>query len=97
MLTRAEVDKTFEAKTVQVGERTYHYWVKTPSNWTKGKALPVVLSAHGFGFPAWMYLSQIKMHEIGEKEGFIPSTCRARTTPGASTTRKGRISRWSRR
>ena len=71
MLTHAEVDKAFEAKTVQVGERTYHYWVKTPSNWTKGKALPVVLSAHGFGFPAWMYLSQIKMHEVGEKEGFI--------------------------
>ncbi len=71
MLTRAEVEKTFAAKTIQVGDRTYRYYVKTPSSYQPGKATPVVLSAHGFGFPAWMYLSQIKMHEVGEKEGFI--------------------------
>ena len=71
MLTRAEVEKSFDVKTIQVGERTYTYYVKTPSSWRKGEALPVVLSAHGHGFPAWMYLSQIKMHEVGEKEGFI--------------------------
>jgi poly(3-hydroxybutyrate) depolymerase len=71
MLTRSEVEKSFDVKTLQVGERTYTYYVKTPSSWRKGEALPVVLSTHGFGFPAWMYLSQIKMHEVGEKEGFI--------------------------
>jgi poly(3-hydroxybutyrate) depolymerase len=71
MLTKAEVEKAFEIRTLQVGDRTYTYYVKTPSSYRKGQALPVVLCAHGFGFPAWQYLSQIRMHEVGEKEGFI--------------------------
>jgi poly(3-hydroxybutyrate) depolymerase len=71
MLTKAQVEKTFDVRTIAVGDRTYTYYVKPPSSYHKGESLPVVLSAHGFGFPAWMYLSQIKMHEVGEKEGFI--------------------------
>ncbi|MDB5475114.1 MAG: Poly(3-hydroxybutyrate) depolymerase-like protein [Phenylobacterium sp.] len=71
LLTKAEVDKGFDVRTIQVGDRTYTYYVKTPSSYRKGKSLPVVLSAHGFAFPVWQYLNQIKMHEVGEKEGFI--------------------------
>jgi poly(3-hydroxybutyrate) depolymerase len=71
LMTHAEVDKAFELKTISVGDRTYTYYVKTPPSYSKGQKLPVVLSAHGFAFPAWMYLSQIKLHEVGDKEGFI--------------------------
>ncbi|HWF00060.1 MAG TPA: PHB depolymerase family esterase [Caulobacteraceae bacterium] len=72
MLTKAEVAKRFDLRTVQVGDLPYTYYVKTPPAFRDGAApLPVVISAHGFGFPAWMYLSQIKMHEVGDKEGFI--------------------------
>jgi poly(3-hydroxybutyrate) depolymerase len=71
ILTPAEVNKTFDVRTIAVGDRTYTYYVKVPSGYRKGQSVPVVLSAHGFGFPAWLYLSQIKLHEVGEKEGFI--------------------------
>ncbi|MDB5418970.1 MAG: Poly(3-hydroxybutyrate) depolymerase-like protein [Phenylobacterium sp.] len=71
VLTKAQVEKTFDLRTVQVGDLTYTYYVTTPSSYRKGKSMPVVLAAHGFGFPAWLYMSQIKMHEVGEKEGFI--------------------------
>jgi poly(3-hydroxybutyrate) depolymerase len=71
LMTHAEVDKAFEVKSIAVGDRTYTYYVKTPASFSKGQKLPVVLSAHGFAFPAWMYLSQIKLHEVGEKEEFI--------------------------
>ncbi len=71
LMTHAEVDKAFEVRSITVGDRTYSYYVKTPATYSKGQKLPVVLAAHGFAFPAWMYLSQIKLHEVGEKEGFI--------------------------
>jgi poly(3-hydroxybutyrate) depolymerase len=71
LMTHAEVDKAFDVKSITVGDRTYSYYVKTPATYSKGQKLPVVLAAHGFAFPAWMYLSQIKLHEVGEKEGFI--------------------------
>jgi poly(3-hydroxybutyrate) depolymerase len=72
MMTQAEVNQTFQVRDAQVGDRTYKYYVKTPSSYVKGgKALPLVVDLHGAGFPAWMYLSQIKMHEVGEKEGFV--------------------------
>ncbi|HEX4710896.1 PHB depolymerase family esterase [Phenylobacterium sp.] len=71
LMTHAEVDKAFDLRSITVGDRTYSYYVKTPTSYRKGQKLPVVLSAHGFAFPAWMYLSQIKLHEVGEKEGFI--------------------------
>lgn len=71
LLTKAQVEKTFDVRTVQVGDRTYTYYVTTPSSYRKGKSMAVVLAAHGFAFPAWLYASQIKMHEVGEREGFI--------------------------
>jgi poly(3-hydroxybutyrate) depolymerase len=71
LMTHAEFDKAFDVHSMEVGDRTYTYYVKTPSTYHKGDKLPVVLSAHGHAFPAWMYSSQIKMHEVGEKEGFI--------------------------
>jgi poly(3-hydroxybutyrate) depolymerase len=70
-LSEAEVNKMFDVETVNIEGVSYKYYLKLPSSYRKGKALPLVLSAHGANFPAWMYLSQIKMHEVGEKEGFI--------------------------
>jgi poly(3-hydroxybutyrate) depolymerase len=71
VMTQDEVNKAFEVRTLDVAGKTYKYYLKLPTAYHKGTSLPLVLSAHGFGFPAWLYLSQIKMHEIGEKEGFI--------------------------
>jgi poly(3-hydroxybutyrate) depolymerase len=71
MLTPPEVRQQFEERHAKVGDRDYLYWVKTPPNYAKGKSLPLVIGLHGGGYPSWMYLSQIKMHEVGEKEGFI--------------------------
>lgn len=72
MLTQAEVNKSFDVKTVDVGDgKPYTYYVKTPSTYRKGQHLPVIISAHGANYPAWLYLSQIRFHELGEKEGFI--------------------------
>ncbi|HTK36410.1 MAG TPA: PHB depolymerase family esterase [Caulobacteraceae bacterium] len=71
MMTQDEVNRMFEVRTTQVGDRTYKYYVKTPSSYRKGQPMPLVLAAHGFSYPPWMYLQQIKMHEVGEKEGFI--------------------------
>jgi poly(3-hydroxybutyrate) depolymerase len=71
MLTLPEVRQQFEERHAKAGDRDYLYWVKTPSTYAKGKSLPLVIALHGGGYPAWMYLSQIKMHEVGEKEGFI--------------------------
>jgi poly(3-hydroxybutyrate) depolymerase len=71
MLTLPEVRQQFVERHAKVGDRDYLYWVKTPSSYAKGKSMPLVIALHGGGYPAWMYLSQIKMHEIGEKEGFI--------------------------
>ena len=71
LLTEAEVAKAFDARTIEIGPKTYKYYVKTPSTYRKGQALPLVLAAHGAFFPAIQYMNQIKMHEVGEKEGFI--------------------------
>jgi poly(3-hydroxybutyrate) depolymerase len=72
MLTEAQVNETFQVKTIDVGAgEPYKYYVKLPSAYGHGQPLPVVICAHGANFPAWLYLSQIKMHEVGEKEGFI--------------------------
>jgi poly(3-hydroxybutyrate) depolymerase len=71
MMTRAEVDRQFQLKETKVGNLTYKYYLKTPSSLRPGEHLPLVISLHGGLFPAWMYLSQIRMHEIGEREGFI--------------------------
>jgi len=71
MMTLPEVHQAFEERHTKVGDQDYLYWVKTPSSYAKGQSLPLVISLHGGGYPAWMYLSQVKMHEVGEKEGFI--------------------------
>jgi poly(3-hydroxybutyrate) depolymerase len=71
-MTEAEVDKAFEQRSIDLGEgRSSKYYVKLPSSYRKGQRLPVVISAHGGVQPAWLYLNQIRMHEVGEKEGFI--------------------------
>src|SRR5882757_3989051 len=71
LLTRAEVNDSFDVRPITVDGKPYKYYLKRPSGFEKGKSLPLVISAHGFGYPAWLYLSQIKMHEVGEKEGFL--------------------------
>ncbi|MDB5459541.1 MAG: Poly(3-hydroxybutyrate) depolymerase-like protein [Caulobacteraceae bacterium] len=71
ILTAADVDRTFELHTVNVDGAPYKYYVKLPSSYKKGQALPVVISLHGGAQPAWLYMGQIRMHEVGEKEGFI--------------------------
>lgn len=71
MMTLPEVRQAFDEHHTKVGDQDYLYWVKAPSNYAKGQSLPLVICLHGGGYPAWMYLSQIKMHEVGEKEHFI--------------------------
>ena len=71
LLTQGEVNAAFDVRAITVDGKPYTYYLKRPSGFEKGKSLPLVLSAHGFGYPAWLYLSQIKMHEVGEKEGFL--------------------------
>ncbi|RAK60248.1 hypothetical protein DJ021_10750 [Phenylobacterium hankyongense] len=71
VMTEAEVNKSFDVRSTTVNGVTYKYYVKTPSTYRKGQSLPLVISAHGAMYPAWLYLSQIRMHEVGEKEGFI--------------------------
>jgi poly(3-hydroxybutyrate) depolymerase len=71
LLTEADVAKVFDVRTIEIGAKKYKYYVKTPSTYRKGQALPLVLAAHGAFFPATQYLNQIKMHDVGEKEGFI--------------------------
>jgi poly(3-hydroxybutyrate) depolymerase len=71
LLTEAEIAKSFDIHTVEIANRSYKYYVKTPSTYRKGQSLPVVLAAHGAFFPIIQYMNQIKMHEVGEKKGFI--------------------------
>jgi poly(3-hydroxybutyrate) depolymerase len=71
MMSEPEVNQTFQVKTSTVGDRTYKYYVKTPSNYRQGQSLPLVIALHGAGFPAWLYQSQVRIHEVGEKEGFV--------------------------
>jgi poly(3-hydroxybutyrate) depolymerase len=72
MLSEAEVNASFQVKSIDVGNgEPYKYYVKVPSTARQGQPLPIVICAHGANFPAWLYLSQIRMHELGEKEGFI--------------------------
>ncbi|HTK36768.1 MAG TPA: PHB depolymerase family esterase [Caulobacteraceae bacterium] len=71
LMTRDEVNKHFVVRPIDVNGQAYVYYLSVPPSYRKGQALPLVVSAHGGGFPAYMYLSQIKMHEVGEKEGFL--------------------------
>jgi poly(3-hydroxybutyrate) depolymerase len=71
LLSKDQVKQTFDVRTLNVDGATYTYYVKVPSTYRKGRSLPLVLAAAGGNYPTWIYLSQIKMHEVGEKEGFI--------------------------
>ena len=71
MMTEPEVNRMFEVRETKVGDQAYKYYVKTPSSYAKGKPMPLVIALHGGGYPAWMYLNQIKWQDVGEKEGFI--------------------------
>jgi poly(3-hydroxybutyrate) depolymerase len=71
LLTQAEIKDSFDIRPITVDGKPYKYYLQRPSGVTKGKPLPLVIAAHGFGFPAWLYLSQIEMHEVGAKEGFL--------------------------
>lgn len=70
-LTQAEVNSLFEVRTLNIDGKPYKYYLKRPPGYQNGQSLPLVISAHGFGYPAWRYLSQIKMHEVGDREGFL--------------------------
>ncbi|MDB5675311.1 MAG: Poly(3-hydroxybutyrate) depolymerase-like protein [Sphingomonas bacterium] len=71
MMTEAEVKSVFDVRALDIGGKTYTYYVKAPSTYRKGQSLPLVVAAHGAFFPAWLYASQVKMHEVGEREGFV--------------------------
>jgi poly(3-hydroxybutyrate) depolymerase len=71
MLTEAETRAAFDTRSFAVGDKSYQYYVKAPSSYQKGQSLPLVIAAHGAFLPAWLYASQIRMHDVGEKEGFI--------------------------
>lgn len=71
MQTQAEVEASFDVRRMAIGGRDYVYYVRTPSSYRPGQSLPVVLAAPGAFYPAWLYLSQIRMHDVGERENFI--------------------------
>jgi poly(3-hydroxybutyrate) depolymerase len=71
MQTQAEVESSFDVRRMELGGRNYTYYMKTPSSYRPGQSLPVVIAAHGAFLPAWLYASQIRMHDVGEREGFI--------------------------
>jgi poly(3-hydroxybutyrate) depolymerase len=71
LLTQAEIKDSFDIRAITVDGKPYKYYLQRPLGVEKGKPLPLVIAAHGFGYPAWLYLSQIKMHEVGAKEGFL--------------------------
>jgi len=77
LLTRQEVAQQFKVRTLTVDGQTYTYYLNLPPEWRKGRRLPLVLAAHGGGYPAWLYLSQVKMHEVGQKEGFMTAYVQA--------------------
>jgi poly(3-hydroxybutyrate) depolymerase len=70
--TAAEVNQTFIVKSIDVGDgKPYQYYLKLPSSYRKGMHLPLVIVTHGGNENAWLFTSKIKMHEVGEQEGFI--------------------------
>jgi poly(3-hydroxybutyrate) depolymerase len=71
MQTEAEIRAAFDTRMLDVDGKTYTYYAKPPSSYSKGQSLPLVIAAHGAFYPAWLYASQIRMHEVGEREGFI--------------------------
>ncbi len=71
ILTRAEVAQQFERRTIKLEDGDHSYFVKFPSTWKKSQKLPLVFSLHGRFEQAWRFLSKIRMHDVGERAGFI--------------------------
>jgi poly(3-hydroxybutyrate) depolymerase len=71
LLTPAEVRQQFEVRNITVDGQSYVYYLSLPPGYRPGEHLPLVLCAHGGAYPAWLYLSQLKMQDVGRKEGFI--------------------------
>lgn len=71
MLTPAEVAQQFQVRSLNVNGKNYVYYLNVPVAYHPGAALPLVLCAHGFGFPAWEYLSQLRMQDVGQRAGFL--------------------------
>ncbi|MGH7105173.1 MAG: PHB depolymerase family esterase [Acetobacteraceae bacterium] len=71
LLTRQEVNQHFKIRNVTVDGQSYIYYLNLPPDYHPGEHLPLVVCAHGGDYPAWLYLSQLKMQDVGRKEGFI--------------------------
>jgi poly(3-hydroxybutyrate) depolymerase len=71
LLTRAEVSRQFKVRNITVDGQSYIYYLNLPPNYRPGEHLPLVVCAHGGAYPAWLYLSQLKMQDVGRKAGFI--------------------------
>jgi poly(3-hydroxybutyrate) depolymerase len=71
LLTHAEVNRQFKTRSVTVAGQSYVYYLNLPPDYRPGEHLPLVVCAHGGAYPAWLYLSQLEMQEVGRKEGFI--------------------------
>ena len=71
LLTREEVNEQFEVRNVTVDGQNYLYYLNLPPGYRPGEHLPLVVCLHGGAYPAWLYLSQLKMQEVGRKEGFL--------------------------
>ena len=71
LLTREQVSQQFKVQSVTVGGQKYVYYLNLPPQYHPGQHLPLVVCAHGGDYPAWLYLSQLKMQDVGRKEGFI--------------------------
>jgi poly(3-hydroxybutyrate) depolymerase len=71
ILNPVEFEKAFQLRTADIGGAPFKYYVKLPSSYQKGKALPVVVALHGGGQTPWLFSGQVAMHDLGEKEGFI--------------------------
>ncbi|HEY2037746.1 MAG TPA: PHB depolymerase family esterase [Steroidobacteraceae bacterium] len=71
LLTRQEVNQQFKIRNVTIDGQNYVYYLSLPPSYRTGEHLPLVVCAHGGDYPAWLYLSQLKMQDVGRKEGFI--------------------------
>jgi poly(3-hydroxybutyrate) depolymerase len=70
-LTPTEIARRFQTRTITLEDGPHSYLVSLPSAYRPGVKLPVVISVHGRYEQVSMFLNKIRMHEVGEKEGFI--------------------------
>lgn len=69
--TREQVSRQLKVRDITVDGQKYVYYLSLPPQYHPGEHLPLVVCAHGGDYPAWLYLSQLKMQDVGRKEGFI--------------------------